>query len=543
MTVGIRTRLTIGMAALLLLLAAASSVAIYALHTAQSRMETIVKLDWRKAHLANHMAARANIVARTLTEMQYADAAGIAAGKETIKKAREEALFAMNEIDKMLYVEEGRKLFGAFKEKRQAYAAVYPQIVTLLEAGQREEALALQLKEGLPAVRGYIQGAENFVALQGRLFEQNADAAAAASTFAQRALIGFLCVALVLSIAIAAWVVRGVLRPLGGEPETARAIVERIADGDLTTDVPIAPNDNSSLLASMSKMQTKLRAMIESLKADADRLLDASQSVTTASSQVASSAGYQSETAASMAASIEQLTSSFGLVSDNMRKTHEVTGKTESVSSSGAEIIQKTADEMRRIATVAQQSSQTIVDMGESSEKISKIVGIIRSIAEQTNLLALNAAIEAARAGEQGRGFAVVADEVRKLAERTSMATQEIATVVGTVQTGVGQAVAAMEEMTSCVEQGVAMAHQASSSIEDIRQGTQNVYASVDQISEAIQEQGTASQNIAHHIERLASMSEENSAAATEAASTAELLHSLAGNVHHMLSGFRVAAT
>ncbi len=412
----------------------------------------------------------------------------------------------------------------------------------MLEAGKRDEAAKLQLAAGLPALRGYIEGADAFVALQGRLFEQNAAAALASYRTAQQGIIGFVVLALAMAAAIAVWVVRGVVGPLGGEPEVARAVVERIAAGDLSGDVPVAPGDKHSLLGSMARMQSQLRNMIARLQQNAERLLDASQSVTSASGQVAAAACQQSEAAAAMATSVEELTASFTIVSDNVGETREITANTESASTAGAQVVQRTADEMRRIAVVARQSAQTMAEMGASSERISKIVTVIRSIAEQTNLLALNAAIEAARAGEHGRGFAVVAGEVRKLAESTASATQEIGDVVISVQAGVDQAMAAMKEMSACVDEGVGMAKQASASIGEIHLGARRVYSAVADISGAIREQGSASQTIAGSVERIAQMSEENSAAAREAASIAETLQQLAGDVKTMLAGFRVAA-
>jgi methyl-accepting chemotaxis protein len=539
MALGIKARLTIGMGALLALLAASSSIALYGLAAVNERLETVVNMDWQKARQAGSLVDQANATARQLSEMQYADGEGIARGKAAIAASGQSARETMDRIEKMLYVEEGRRLFAAFKAKRQAYVDVYPKIIELLEAGKRDEAAKLQLTAGLPALRGYIEGADAFVALQGRLFEKNAAAALESYKTAQRSILGFLALALLMAVGIATWVIRGVVRPIGGEPDLAKAVVEKIAAGDLTADVPAAPAD--SLLGSMARMQSQLRNMIGRLQEDADRLLDASRSVTSASGQVAASACHQSETAAAMAASVEELTASFQLVSDNVSQTHEITANTESVSTSGAEIIQRTAEEMQRISAVARQSAETITEMGKSSERISEMVEMIRGIAEQTNLLALNAAIEAARAGEAGRGFAVVADEVRKLAERTATATHEIGAVVTTVQVGVKEAVTAMSEMSACVEEGVGMATQASNSIGEIHLGTRNIYSAVADISGAVREQGSASQNIAGSVERIAQMSEENSAAAQEAAATAETLQQLANEVKTMLAGFTVA--
>lgn len=542
MVLGLKARLTLGIGSLLILLLGSSSIALYGLASLNERIDTVVNKDWQKAQMASHMANQANLVSRTLTEMMYADAQGISKGKEVIAKARQEVIDTLPKVEKMLYVEDGKRIFEAFKEKRQAYANIYPTIVALLEAGERDKALLVQSNFGMPALGGYIAGANEFVTLQGRLFEQNAEAAFESYRVAKRLIIGFLALALILGMVIAVWVIRGVIRPIGGDPSVARDVVERIASGDLTATVPVAPGDNQSLLSSMARMQAQLCRMIGQLQHDAARLSDASRVVSAASGQVASSACQQSAAAESMAASVEELTVTFQVVADNVNRTQEITVKTGNASTMGAGIIQRTSDDMRRIAEVARQSAATIAEMGNSSERISVMVNLIRGIAEQTNLLALNAAIEAARAGEQGRGFAVVADEVRKLAERTTSATREISEVVNAVQAGVNQAASAMSEMSVCVEEGVGMASQASNSIGDIHQGTQSVCLAVSDISDAIREQGTASQAIAGTVEQIAQMSDENSAAAQETAAVAESLEQLANDVKTMLSGFRVVA-
>jgi len=161
-------------------------------------------------------------------------------------------------------------------------------------------------------------------------------------------------------------------------------------------------------------------------------------------------------------------------------------------------------------------------------------------VADQTNLLALNAAIEAARAGEQGRGFAVVADEVRKLAERTSASTSEIAGTVDAMRSNAGSAVASMHGVVSKVAHGVERAQAANDSIKQIGDGSRNAVAMVEEIASAIREQGSATNNIATQVERIAQMSEESSAAAGNSAQTAQELDGLAADMQRIVSSYRL---
>ncbi len=331
------------------------------------------------------------------------------------------------------------------------------------------------------------------------------------------------------------------IRHISSSLKQAGDAVEAIASGDLTHAVPQAGNDEIGLmLAKLAAMQGSLRELIGAVHGNVGNLNRAAQDLSAASSSSARAGMAQSEAASSMAASVEELSVSIDQVEEHAREARGVTQASGGQSEEGGRIIHQTAEEMRNISAAVNSTAGTIRELEDFSGQISSIVSVIKDIADQTNLLALNAAIEAARAGEQGRGFAVVADEVRKLAERTAKSTQEITGMIGKIQQGTQRAAQEMEAGVQRVNDGVNLAHKAGDSVIGIRAGAEQVTQAVDDISLALKEQSTATREIAQKVERIAQGAEENSAAVNQTAAAAEQLRLLAGELQHLAGRFRV---
>ena len=332
-------------------------------------------------------------------------------------------------------------------------------------------------------------------------------------------------------------IARGVLRQVGGEPADAIGFMSRVAAGDLTGTMPAAPK--GSMLASMGEMVGAIRAMVSEIGQSSARLTQGAEQISTASREVATASQHQSDATSSMAAAIEEMTVSVNHISDNAKDTQQNSLSSVSLSEEGFGRVEAATHEIREIATTVSDASSRIRKLEERANQISSIAGVIKDIAGQTNLLALNAAIEAARAGEQGRGFAVVADEVRKLAERTSAATIEIEQMIGGIQSDTVEVVGVMDAALPQVAAGVEAAESAADSLRQIKDGAQSTLASIREVADSTHEQSVASNSIAQKVEEIATMVDETTAAMHSTAQTAADLETIAGELTKLVSRFR----
>jgi methyl-accepting chemotaxis protein len=364
---------------------------------------------------------------------------------------------------------------------------------------------------------------------------------AAAISNAQRVqnitLIGIVLAVIVLA-AGGVMLSNGIARPLA---QMSQRMADLVSHRDFSVRVEVSGNDEiASAGRSFNELVSALHAILRELNEDVHRVDGTAKELAEAVANSAQSSQTTSSAASSMAAAVEQMSVSLDQMRDNTNSALDIVSSASRYSQEGSEVIGKTVADMQRISSAVQQTADVIAELGQQTGQISGIVAVIREVADQTNLLALNAAIEAARAGEQGRGFAVVADEVRKLAERTSGATQEIGSRIEAIQGSSAHAVERMQAAVHEANAGAKLASEAGTAISGIRQSTTQVAAAFHDIVNAIAEQSAAGRDIAIQVEAVAQASDENSIAVGHTADAAKTLENLSHSIRGQIDQFKV---
>jgi methyl-accepting chemotaxis protein len=441
---------------------------------------------------------------------------------------------------KVKLTDDARTALNDLTTSYKLYKEDRPRWFELMEAGRTEEAAAYRAKTIFISGGQAVNALGRLIDIQTKRSDEINALSASEAHSAKLQIIAAGMVLIVSSVLIGLWITRAMLKKLGGEPDYAMEVAHRVAGGDLTMDVVLKNGDSSSLLFAMKNMVEKLQTIIEDVRSAADSVASASEELNANSAQMSSGMAEQAGKTAQVSTASEQMSATVMDVARNISNATEKVKVADVTAKKGEEKVTRTIEGLNNITSSVMQTSEVVTRLGKSSGEIGNIVAVIDDIADQTNLLALNAAIEAARAGEQGRGFAVVADEVRKLAEKTMRATKEIGAMIETIQRDTVKAVESMESGKLAVKTGKDLAKEAGDSLVAILTNVNGITEMMQQIATASEEQATVVDNISRDIEGVAATTRETASASKHVTDAAGDLSSLAGTLQGIVARFRV---
>jgi methyl-accepting chemotaxis protein len=429
-----------------------------------------------------------------------------------------------------------RKLLGEFRSAHDAMGQRYRSALQAFKSASGDPAVGDEKVAGLDRapMELLVRAADGLSADSMSAFA--ASKASAVSTL-WMALIGA-AIVVVAALALLWWLVeRTIMDPIRLAVENA----EQIARGDLTRSIEIkGGGEAAQLLVSLAGMQAHLRSMILEASQMAEAVASAAAGLSESAEQINRGSQAQTEESNAAAAAIEEITVSIGHVADNAGEATQLAQSASAAAVDGKSRVECVSSDINAAAATSRSSAQLVQRLTERTHQIGSIVSVIRDVADQTNLLALNAAIEAARAGEQGRGFAVVADEVRKLAERTAKATAEITEMIESIRVGTGDVVNTMGDSARKVDESVQSVAKAATVLDDIDRQARAARDGIDAIAHASREQRAAAEQIARNVERIARMVEDNFHASQRANGAAHELSQRSRSLQQTVNNFRL---
>lgn len=418
-----------------------------------------------------------------------------------------------------------------------AYQALVDKTIALANAGDLDAARALATDELQETYRTIINELTIMVESNNRQIEEGADAADEREWSAKRNLYIGIGVAFVAAIGLGVFISRSISAPI----VTAVTAAQRIADGDLTQPVHSARKDEAGqLLTALGDMQTQLRETIQQVVSSASQLASAAEQLNVVTGSSSQGLIRQSDEIQLAATAVTEMTAAVEEVARNASSTSEASNITAEDARKGRDQVREAATAINNVTDEVGHSAAIVGQLAESVRDIAKVVDVIRGIAEQTNLLALNAAIEAARAGEQGRGFAVVADEVRALAARTQASTGEIESMISSVQTHAEGAVGAMSNSQLAAKQTLTLAQSAGAALDNITQSIAHINERNLLIATASEEQAHVAREVDQNLIKIQDFSTQTAADANQVNTSSQELSRLAVAFNGLVSGFKL---
>lgn len=500
-------------------------------------IEKDVELNWMVSIRQTAMMNSGALRLRLETQRGLADPQSVQKTIESFPGYRKVFTDAVANYEPFVANDQDRALYLAVKASADAYSKQLDLLEPMMRAGEISSAISL-VSTGIRPLTNKMESQIN------ELADFNNQGAARAGEMATHIyssgmwlIFGIIAGVVVLTVGLATLLTKSITSPISD----ALSVAERIAASDLSKEVSASGTDEAGrLLKALAKMQQNLRTTIVQISDSSTQLASAAEEMTAVTEESSRGLVSQNDEVNQAATAVTQMSAAVDEVARNAESASEDSKRTQGFTQAGLERVAQTLKAIQRLSGNVENTSEQIQGLSDRAQSISKVVEVIRAIAEQTNLLALNAAIEAARAGEQGRGFAVVADEVRALAHRTQVSTQEIEQMIAAIQNDSEQAVQAMNTSRDLATQSLDVAQEASSSLDQIASAITQINERNLLIATASEEQSHVAREVDQNLLRIRDLASQSSAGASQTASACGEMSKLAINLNQLVNRFVV---
>jgi methyl-accepting chemotaxis protein len=533
----IARRLQFGLAMILAFMVLLTAAGWWGMSTINRELGQITEVNNEKISLAQTMEESSSVIDKSMLYSVVAKDEGTTKSElQKVEAARKAFAEALGKLEKRETSAKGKELVAACKENFSIAQQANDRIISLLSAGDLNQA-AMTIQGSVAVSAMLYDATKELVTFQQKKTAEATKYARATYRTASIILLVFAGFVFCFATFLAVYLKNSISKPLN----RGVAIARRIGDGDLAIQLDdVATDETGELLRAMKATADRLHDIIGHTKAVASDMTSASRQLNDSSDTMSHGAGEQAARASQVATASEEMSQTVGDIAKNTASMETSATETAKLAKEGGTTVDRSVEKVKAVARTIEESRDLIRLLGDQSNQIGEILNVINDIADQTNLLALNAAIEAARAGEQGRGFAVVADEVRKLAERTSGSTAEIGSMIKSIQSQVAKAVSSMENVDTEIRSGVDLSTQGADYLGRIVRSVDELHGMVQRIASATEEMSRTSDEISRDIESIATVSRQTSGNSDQIAEASQKLARLSIDLEEAVAGFRV---